>query len=395
MPSNKVEFLKFCQSIIPEPFDGEINKLQSFIHAIELLEKITPSKFREIFLIFVKSKLICIDAITATSIEEVIDALKRECNSRVIIGQIQTLRIINGDFLEFSQKLKFLGNKLICAWMIEGIPKIIATDLTIDHIRKTCKRNCNYYFVRIILTASEFKTVDEVIAKFLMETARFWDENKINLRNNFRNGVQYRPKYNVYSKNNNNFNNAEYVNRKNMKNLKIVETTNNDIEFNTNDNDFSYDLGGLFAEKCCVKNNAPPQIIENKIKNNLKIKMTKYEKNMLKKCKNDEKIKNNEGKNNYEKYIKIALNNLTNILLTTWIILNEIININNMKIIKKDKIRKFVKKSIDEENFEDIKKEFKEKSYEKLKPNENIPPDKYFLRFMKFIHDKCHPMKIA
>lgn len=424
------EFLKLCNSIIPDPYDGNPSKIESFIKSIILIQKITTPELNDILLEFIKSKLIGIAAevISVTesnlSVEKIINTLNfkfKEINPEFILGQMLMLRA-NNNFVYFSEQLQKFSNELIAAYMTLGIPRKVATKITIVHTNKVCQSN-SYYFVKMILKSSTFESTEELIAKFLLEMAIYEEENKINnnydnynycLRKNryFNRNVKYFGKNNGNIIENNNLTNndigkmnkkdtyekknnieAKSTAKKNNENHEYVKMENNDNENYEN----LYDVKKPFKEKVIVEEN--------------KIVAKENEKKIAKKGKNDkvfEKIDKCNGKLKYEirkikkskkEFCIIFLKELVKLILMIWITLNEIVNINDMKLPKMQKMRKSLKKNIKDnekqftENEQRFNDKFENEIYRKESPSENIPPDKFSLKFAKLIFKKKKSIK--
>lgn len=218
----KIEFLTFCKKIIPFCYDGNPLKLQEFLNSINLIKQVTHPKLNETFIQFIKSKLNGIATVSAnaTSVGEIINELKCNCgqsNSDLIIGRMQMLRIIGNNFVDFSNNLEILAKQLIESLIILGCPRHVATKIAIEHTVNICRERSNFNQVKIILASCTFKTIEDVIAKFLQETAIDQREQKTIFKKN----------YNSYRKSDwyfeNNFYNNNNINKEIENNSEITD----------------------------------------------------------------------------------------------------------------------------------------------------------------------------
>lgn len=145
-------------------------------------------------IIFIKSNIIGIasEAISAkeanTSVGKIIHALKHKCersNSNLILGKMQRLRIVENNFVLFLNHLETLAKELIESLTIAGIPRHVANEISIKHTIKICREKSNFNQIKIILAGRTFKTIENVIAKFLLETIIHEREQKTIFRKNY------------------------------------------------------------------------------------------------------------------------------------------------------------------------------------------------------------------
>lgn len=430
---NNIEFLKLCTTIIANPYDGNIINLQTFLNSIELIERITQENQNNLALAFLKTKLIgrqanvIADSKTITEFKiNLINNVRRD-SSELIVGKLLNLRIEKGNLINFAEKLGKLACKLIDALIEEEIPGNKATEIATEYTVNICRSVSKTYLVKIILAASSFKTPEEAIAKFLIETSNERKERilnskcvsnaKINYNKPFcaekiqkkycNQNYEYKPisinnskKLSVKSSNE-----QKETNNVNGKNIYVNEKIKIEIEGKLNEQKEIQKQEHVIKNKEIDKSSNENINIESKlndIKDEIETLTTRKMKNVCKKAENKltrvrlqdmnkifEISKDHReqymivSKKDVEKAMQHIRENIVklkrSVSILFQIFFRVLIILTNQKkfLAKKFVIVLKILKQKWTKVYEYI--DFKGNSYAKSKPNENIPPDKIFL----------------
>lgn len=236
MALTKAEFHKICVQTFTEVYDGEPAGLHSFIKKIESLELLADSNDLKTILISIIVANVKLRALAALpkdpkTTEEIRNALNEKIKpekSKIIEGRMLALKLDRGNFTDYSSKVEKLADRLKFSYIEEGMTANKANEMSIEKAIQLCKSNTNSVEVRTALTASQFDSVKDVVAKYVIVSQE--DRQSKNANQNNSNILQYRANY--YRNNprgnfrgnsnrgfyqNNNFNN---YNRRNNQNFQ-------------------------------------------------------------------------------------------------------------------------------------------------------------------------------
>lgn len=202
MAMSVVDFFNFAGKIIPNEFDGSPNKLQSFLDALELLNR-NLNNHEENAVCFVKTRVTgkARDLITTeNSLDDIIRTLRngiKADSSQLLTTKLLNLKQNSKDAVSYSTEIESLAENLKRAYISEGVPHEIAAKYTTEKTVEALSKNINSDRAKLIIQAGTFNTVQEAITKFITNST----ENTSNILhfrhnrqlNNYRqNDRQYR-----------------------------------------------------------------------------------------------------------------------------------------------------------------------------------------------------------
>lgn len=225
------EYIGNISRIIKNTFDGDVNQLEAFIASIELANSATEPAQQPTLVKFIKTKLIgeaveYVPANTANAIDAIaaIRAKAKGDNTQVVMGRLLALRSDKTSMQKFQETAELLAEKLRKSYISDGIPPILANQMTIDKTVEMCRLSARTPLVKSVLASTKFEQPKEVLAKFITEASTENTEVKIlSFRNNgnrgnnrghrgnnrgyFNQNRGYNNNYNNNRGYNNNFNN--------------------------------------------------------------------------------------------------------------------------------------------------------------------------------------------
>lgn len=185
-PMSKVDFLAIAGRTINHNYDGDPLGLAAFINSVGLLKEFTDANLNNIFLRFVKSKLVgkALESIPANpaSVDEIIRALEEQIrpdNSKVVAGRLLALRPDKTKMVEFSDQAEKLAEALQRSLIIEGISQTKAREMSIEKTVEVCRGAARSDLVKSILASTKFESPKEVIAKYVVESSTEEREKQI------------------------------------------------------------------------------------------------------------------------------------------------------------------------------------------------------------------------
>jgi hypothetical protein len=171
MALSTVDFFNLASKLIPTEFDGNTDKLQSFLDALTLL-LLNVGEHETTAVAFIKTRLTgkARDLITTeTSIAQIIELLKKGIkgeSSRNITQKILNLKQLNKENTAFAADLELLANKLKKAYISEGVTHEVAETYATDTSVRALSQNATAEKSRLIMEAGSFRTIQEVVTKF-------------------------------------------------------------------------------------------------------------------------------------------------------------------------------------------------------------------------------------
>lgn len=170
------ELMTLAGTTLNYKYDGDPIKLESFIADVELLSELCEPHNTRLCLKFVKAKLtgLALECLPddVASIEEIIDALRggvTPTTSTVIEGKFMALRLEKSNFTKFTEQAEKLADEFRRGLVMEGIPKQKAAEMTVKKTVELCRKTAKSEIVKSVLSAAQFASPKEVIAKFVTE----------------------------------------------------------------------------------------------------------------------------------------------------------------------------------------------------------------------------------
>lgn len=240
-PMSKVDFLAIAGRTINHNYDGDPLGLAAFINSVGLLKEFTDANLNNIFLRFVKSKLVgkALESIPANpaSVDEIIKALEEQIrpdNSKVVAGRLLALRPDKTKMVEFSDQAEKLAEALQRSLIIEGISQTKAREMSIEKTVEVCRGAARSDLVKSILASTKFDSPKEVIAKYVVESSTEREKQILAFKSYQKQNRGHRGNRSNYNGNGNNNNRGRY-NRSN-KNYQNNGNGRNYGNNNYNDN---------------------------------------------------------------------------------------------------------------------------------------------------------------
>lgn len=223
-----VTVIENLNRIMKDSFDGEPSNLNNFISKIALAKTIVADNQPNVFLAFIKTRLVgkALEYATeAQNVDEVINILKSKIkpeNSRVLINRLTSIRMNNSKKSEFAEEIEKTAELLRLALIAEKIPNDVAKNMVIDKTIEACNLNARSDRIKSILSAKSFKTTAEIVSELFIQIDTCKIEHQINtlrISNNNRNRVNnYRGnRGRGYNRQNNRYNTNRYQNNNNYR----------------------------------------------------------------------------------------------------------------------------------------------------------------------------------
>jgi hypothetical protein len=202
------DFFNLAGKILPNEFNGDISKLQSFVDAISLLQ-VGAAEHEENAVLFVKTRLTgkARSLITTEkSLVEIIGTLKKglKGDSASLVGaKLSKLRQNNKDIVEYASEMEKLTDQLQAAYLAEGMPVHLATKYTTEAAVKSLIDNSASERIKTVIAAGNFTTPQEVMTKLVSINVGNNQSTGSVLhykadRNKFVSGNTYFPQRNTY-----------------------------------------------------------------------------------------------------------------------------------------------------------------------------------------------------
>lgn len=185
------EFLKFAATLI-KSFSGENpSQLAPFLTNVSLIQSVATTESLPYLVSFLKGRLegrasrVCSDCAT---VEEIILSLKRNIkfdSSAVVESRLAAVQLSDSSLTEFAKSLEQLADNLHESLVLEGVSVNKANEMTIDSVRKSCRKQTKSNVVKAVLASCSFENPKDVVSKFITEVAEADREYQIlSLRKN-------------------------------------------------------------------------------------------------------------------------------------------------------------------------------------------------------------------
>lgn len=171
------EFLKFAATLI-KSFSGENpSQLAPFLTNVSLIQSVATTESLPFLVSFLKGRLegrasrVCADCGT---VEEIILSLKKNIkfdSSAVVESRLAALQLSDSSLTEFAKSLEQLADNLHESLVLEGVSVNKANEMTIDSVRKNCRKQTKSTVVKSVLASCSFENPKDVVSKFLTEVA--------------------------------------------------------------------------------------------------------------------------------------------------------------------------------------------------------------------------------
>lgn len=178
-------FLAFAAKQIHNNYSGDPLELTAFINSVKLLKQIGPTHL-EILKTFLLTKLTgkALESVSqdAANVDEIIASLQANIkpdSSKVIEGKMMALKLDNSKTVEFTSEAEKLAEALQRSFIVEGISQVKAKSMAVDKTVEMCRQTAKSNLVRSVLASSSFATPQEVVAKFVVESANDAKEKQI------------------------------------------------------------------------------------------------------------------------------------------------------------------------------------------------------------------------
>lgn len=224
MVLDAAQFLNLCANSLKVPYDGDSDKLQTFIDSIELI-KTYQTGHEALALSFIKTRLTGRARSYITnedSIENVVIKLKSVIKPESIDlakAKLIGLEKRNKSTEVYVKELELLAGKLKDAYLTDGVPENVAEKYSIAEAKQAMIKNAAPS-AKILIKASRPQSIQELLADFIDANTdteslqlNFFRNNRGNFngfsrqrgnRGNFRGNSNYQRGNNQYRGNNSN-----------------------------------------------------------------------------------------------------------------------------------------------------------------------------------------------
>lgn len=233
----QTQFLGLAAKTLSNNYSGDPVDLPAFINSVKFLKQVGAAHL-EILKVFVMTKLtgkaLQSVPLNPDDIDSIINALEANIkveSSKVVEGKMMALKLDNAKTTDFTKEAEKLADALQHSLITEGISQAKAKSMAVEKTVEMCRQTAKSNLVRSVLASSTFNTPQEVVAKFVVESANDMKEKQIfkfsqqqnkprgnfrgnyrnqnqnqnrNFRNNFNNGRNFNGNFNGNF--NNNFN---------------------------------------------------------------------------------------------------------------------------------------------------------------------------------------------
>ncbi|XP_055306632.1 putative transcriptional regulator cudA [Sitodiplosis mosellana] len=215
-------FIALCAKQLHNTYSGDPLELNAFINSINLLKTLGPTHL-ELLKTFVLTKLSgkALESIPANpaDVDAIITALRENIkldSSKVVEGKMMALKLDNAKTSEFTKEAEKLAESLQRSLIVEGIPQAKAKSMAVEKTVEMCRQTAKSNLVRSVMASTSFSDPQEVVAKFVVESATDIREKQIFKfsqfqqnanRGGYRNNNNFRGRGNQRQNQNRNFNN--------------------------------------------------------------------------------------------------------------------------------------------------------------------------------------------
>lgn len=181
MPQSPEDFLKIASTILNYKYEGDPNKLESFIADVEFLETMAKEETKNVCIKYIRHKIAgraieCLPSSEETdSVRKIIDALRKDikapCSSN-IESKFTSLRIVKGDLNKFADEAESLAENFRRSLVVEGFTRQKACEMAIKKTKEMCRQMARNEAAKAVIDGNRYDTPSEVIATFLEQNEK-------------------------------------------------------------------------------------------------------------------------------------------------------------------------------------------------------------------------------
>lgn len=177
-------FLTTYIKLIPQ-FDGDVDKLQSCIDALNLLH-LSVGTYTATAVSMIKSRLTgkartCLldsDNTIPLIIERLRNSIKGE-TSEAIVAKIHNVKQRDKSANKYVKEIEELTESLVNAFITEGLTPNLATKYATQQTVLAMKNNASNEKVKLVMEAGKFEDLNEAVAKFVSTSNDFNPQNPV------------------------------------------------------------------------------------------------------------------------------------------------------------------------------------------------------------------------
>lgn len=244
--ASKIEFHNLCARTFTEVYNGDPGSVNSFIRKIESIEILCENDDHRKILIRnivanVRDKALDIMPMDPKTIKEITDTLRAKIKpekSQIIEGRMMALKMDKcNSFDDYSRKVEELADFMIRSLVVEGVTREKANEMAIQKSVELCKLNTNSIVIKAVLSACQFETPKEVVAKYIIETQAEMNKHSYQNSNVFQTLDTFKTNYNENETKNNGFS-TDNSRQEECQGLMPNEITENYNPQETSQNDY-------------------------------------------------------------------------------------------------------------------------------------------------------------
>lgn len=180
MAQKPEDFLKIASSILNYKYEGDPDKLESFIADIEFLESMSKPETKDVCLRYIRHKIAgraieCLPASADTKeVKDFVDALRKEIKpepSSNIENKFTTLRVVRGDLEKFAEDTEKLAESFRRSLVLEGFTRQKASEMAIRKTQELCRRTSRSEAAKAVIDGNKYDTPSDVVSTFLAQNA--------------------------------------------------------------------------------------------------------------------------------------------------------------------------------------------------------------------------------
>lgn len=207
MALSTFEFFNLASKLVPLEFDGSVDKLQSFLDSLTLLQA-NSEGHTDRALAFIKTRLTgkARDLISDDmTLDDIVRTLKNNIkgeSSKVVSAKLLTLKQNFKDTSKFAAEIESLAISLKKAYITEGVPNAVAQTYATDTAVKSLIKNAASERTRLVMEAGTFPTIQDAISKLVSIEADsnnsatvLYNTKRGHKNYHYRNSAKYSQKY--------------------------------------------------------------------------------------------------------------------------------------------------------------------------------------------------------
>lgn len=208
MTQTNVEFLNTASRLLTE-FDGKPENLRSFLDSIEIINSIKDTH-ETIAVSLIKTKLkgnarnIISNETTIAQITQKLQTTVKGESVEVLTAKLMSVRQNSKSANAYCSEVENLAKSLENAYISDGLTSEIAGKYSTQVAVKAMTKNCTIDKVKLIMEAGQFKTMNDVISKFVGSCTEATGQHNTILKFNQRpNETQYHGNRQRFQRKNN------------------------------------------------------------------------------------------------------------------------------------------------------------------------------------------------